>query len=67
MAIRNTVSRKKDLSSSFIEAGVEELLQDALKRTQKAPTEEIKAALRDLGCQVQLKEEWTGQGVKITN
>lgn len=67
MAIRNIVSRKKELSSSFIEAGVEELLQNALKRTQRAPTEEIKAALRDLGCQVQLKEQWTGQGASMTN
>lgn len=67
MAIRNIVSRRKELANVFIEAGVEELLQAAMKRTQRAPTVEIKAALRDLGCHVQLQEEWTGKGSTVTN
>lgn len=67
MAIRNIVARRKDLTTVFIEAGVEDLLQTAMKRTQRAPTVEIKAALRDLGCQVQLHEEWTGKGASMTN
>jgi len=67
MAIRNIVSRRKELSTVFLEAGVEELLQTALKRTQKSPTVEIKAALRDLGCNVQLHEQWTGKGASMTN
>ena len=67
MAIRNIVSRRKDLTTVFLESGIEELLQAALKRTQRAPTVEIKAALRDLGCQVQLQEQWTGKGASMTN
>ncbi|XP_057370996.1 armadillo repeat-containing protein 6-like [Daphnia carinata] len=67
MAIRNIVSRRKDLTTVFLEAGVEELLQTAMKRTQRAPTVEIKAALRDLGCHVQLQEQWTGKGTAMTN
>ena len=67
MAIRNMVSRRKDLTTVFLQAGVEELLQSAMKRTQRAPTVEIKAALRDLGCQIQLQEEWTGKGAAMTN
>lgn len=68
MAIRNIVSRRKDLTTVFIEAGVEDLLQTAMKRSQRAPTVEIKAALRDLGCHVQLHEEWTGKGgANMTN
>lgn len=67
MAIRNIVSRRKDLTTVFLEAGVEELLQTAMKRPQRAPTVEMKAALRDLGCNVQLHEEWTGKGASMTN
>lgn len=67
MAIRNIVARRKDLTTILLEAGVEDLLQTAMKRTQRAPTVEIKAALRDLGCQVQLHEEWTGKGTAMTN
>lgn len=67
MAIRNIVSRRKDLTTVFLEAGVEELLQTAMKRPQRAPTVEMKAALRDLGCHVQLQEEWTGKGASMTN
>lgn len=67
MAIRNIVSRRKELVTTFLESGVEELLQTALKRPQRSPTVEIKAALRDLGCQVQLQEQWTGQGASMTN
>ena len=67
MAIRNMVSRRKDLAAPFLEAGAEELLQSALKRSQRAPTEEIKAALRDLGCKIHLEEQWTGKGASVTN
>lgn len=67
MAIRNIVSRRKDLVGVILETGVEELLQNALKRTEKAPTNEIHAALRDLGCKVHLQEQWTGKGASVTN
>jgi armadillo repeat-containing protein 6 len=67
MAIRNMVSRRKDLAPTFLEAGAEELLQNAIKRSQQAPTNEIKAALRDLGCKIHLEELWTGTGANVTN
>ncbi|KAK9872349.1 hypothetical protein WA026_017808 [Henosepilachna vigintioctopunctata] len=60
-AIRNMVSRSKYQCSHFIELGVEEILVEALK-TFKECEYDIKAALRDLGCEVELKEEWTGKG-----
>ena len=67
MAIRNIVSRRKDLASTFLEAGAEELLQDAIKRSQKGRINEVKAALRDLGCKIHLEELWTGTGANVTN
>ncbi len=67
MAIRNMVSRRKDLAPTFLEAGAEELLQNAITRSQQAPTNEIKAALRDLGCKIHLEELWTGTGANVTN
>jgi len=67
MAIRNMVSRRKELAPAFLEAGAEELLQNAIKRSQRAPTNEIKAALRDLGCKIHLQELWTGTGPSVTN
>lgn len=67
MAIRNMVSRRKDLAPIFLEAGAEELLRDIMKRSQRAPTNEVKAALRDLGCDIHLEEQWTGKRTSVTN
>ncbi|KAJ8932460.1 hypothetical protein NQ314_014642 [Rhamnusium bicolor] len=63
--IRNMVSRNKSQSKAFLELGVEELLQTSLKNFKEIEYD-IKAALRDLGCNVQLKEEWTGRGGALT-
>lgn len=60
------VSRSRDQCPRFLELGVEQVLQDALKKYKKECEFDLKAALRDLGCNVELKEEWTGKGGKIT-
>lgn len=60
-AIRNMVSRSRYQSKKFIELGVEDILQENLKKFARFEFD-MKAALRDLGCDVNLKEEWTGKG-----
>ncbi len=62
-AIRNVVSRSSDLSSDFINLDVETLLQ-AVRARHKQCDDAARAALRDLGLKVELKEEWTGGLVK---
>ncbi|KAL1513146.1 hypothetical protein ABEB36_002601 [Hypothenemus hampei] len=64
-AIRNMVSRNKHQSAKFLELGVEELLMEDLKKFKDIEYD-VKAALRDLGCNVTLKEEWTGKGGALT-
>ncbi|XP_052797041.1 armadillo repeat-containing protein 6-like [Mya arenaria] len=59
MAIRNVVARTRDLCGLFVELGAEELIGRA--RQLPGCEDEGKAALRDLGCQVDLKERWTGE------
>lgn len=55
------VSRSRQQSAQFLELGARELLQEAMTRF-KSCEYDLKAALRDLGCDVKLKEEWTGKG-----
>ncbi|XP_023017098.2 armadillo repeat-containing protein 6 homolog [Leptinotarsa decemlineata] len=64
-AVRNMVSRSKYQCSTFLDLGIEEILQEDLK-IFKDIEYDIKAALRDLGAKVQLKEEWTGKGGALT-
>lgn len=59
------VSRSKYQRTKFLELGVEELLQEDLKKFKEIDYD-IKAALRDLECKVTLKEEWTGKGGALT-
>lgn len=63
-AIRNLVSRSKDQCTTFLELGAEALLKQNLKKFPKSEYD-IKSALRDLGCNVDFKEEWTGKGGKL--
>lgn len=65
MAIRNCVSRSKDLCYHFLGSdlssdvlGIEKSVNLLLKRSQCR--DEAKAALRDLGCNVELRELWQG-------
>lgn len=64
-AIRNMVARSKYQCPIFLSLGAEELLQENLKKFKDIEYD-TKAALRDLGCHVQLKEEWTGKGGALT-
>ncbi|CAG9821220.1 unnamed protein product [Phaedon cochleariae] len=64
-AIRNMVCRSKYQSGTFIELGIEELLHKDLKKFKDIEYD-IKAALRDLDCKVNLREEWTGKGGALT-
>lgn len=64
-AIRNMVSRSRYQNVKFLELGVEKLLKDDMFKF-KSCEYDLKAALRDLGCDVKLKEEWTGKGGLLT-
>ncbi|CAM2109133.1 unnamed protein product [Caretta caretta] len=60
MLIRNLVSRNRDFSQAILEMGAENLIVEA--RAVHQDCDDIaKAALRDLGCKVELRELWTGQ------
>ncbi|XP_055379864.1 armadillo repeat-containing protein 6 homolog [Condylostylus longicornis] len=66
-AIRNMVSRSREQCEHFLSFGAEELLNAALQEFP-AILHDVKSALRDLGCKVDLKEEWTGKAeIKIAN
>lgn len=57
-AIRNMISRSRHQCETFLSYGVEDVLNEALK-THSSVEHDIKSALRDLGCKLLLKEEWT--------
>lgn len=60
MLIRNLVSRSQAFSQPILELGAEALIAQA--RAIHRDCEDVaKAALRDLGCRVELRELWTGQ------
>ncbi|XP_075063627.1 armadillo repeat-containing protein 6 [Mixophyes fleayi] len=60
MVIRNLVSRTQDFSQPILEMGAESLILQA-RSTHKDCDDVAKAALRDLGCKIELRELWTGQ------
>ncbi|KAH8371473.1 hypothetical protein KR093_007587 [Drosophila rubida] len=62
-AIRNMVSRSRNQCETWLSFGVEDLLNSAMAE-HPSVAQDIKAALRDLGCNVQLREEWTGKAEK---
>lgn len=62
-AIRNMVSRSRNQCETWISFGVEDLLNAAMME-HPSVEQDIKAALRDLGCSVHLREEWTGKAEK---
>ncbi|KAM8851159.1 armadillo repeat-containing protein 6 [Spinachia spinachia] len=66
MVMRNLVSRMSNLSQPILEMGAEALIAQALK-THEDCGDVGKAALRDLGCQVELRELWTGKHGSLTN
>jgi len=68
-AMRNIVSRSKNFTELFVKLSVEELLNQtgAMHPTELAVGDAVKAALRDMGLKVHLKEEWTGKTGKIVS
>lgn len=66
MLLRNLVSRMSNYSQPILEMGAETLIAQALQ-THEDCSDVGKAALRDLGCQVELRELWTGKRGALTN
>ncbi|XP_028906338.1 armadillo repeat-containing protein 6 isoform X2 [Ornithorhynchus anatinus] len=60
MLIRNLVARTQGFSRPILDMGAEVLIARA-RATHRDCDDVGKAALRDLGCQVELQELWTGQ------
>ncbi|CAL8086575.1 unnamed protein product [Calicophoron daubneyi] len=73
LAIRNLVSRSPELRATFVPeksadsdpSGIESLLNTAMAKPECA--DEAKAALRDLGLPVKLRELWSGVSSKKVN
>lgn len=66
-AVRNMSARNKSESKEFLMYGIEEVLRDAVRLHGPKLEDNAKAALRDLGLKVDLKERWTGKGVNLNN
>ncbi|XP_072297429.1 armadillo repeat-containing protein 6 [Eucyclogobius newberryi] len=66
MLLRNVVARMQSYCQPILEMGAESLITQALQNHQDC-NDVGKAALRDLGCQVELRELWTGKRGGITN
>ncbi|PIK39067.1 putative armadillo repeat-containing protein 6-like [Apostichopus japonicus] len=64
MAVRNLVARSREYCQCFIEAGAETLIRQAMPLPDCSDL--AKAALRDLECQVELKELWKGEKNPLT-
>ncbi|XP_058478823.1 armadillo repeat-containing protein 6 [Solea solea] len=65
MLLRNLVSRTREYSQLILEMGAEALITQA-HNTHRDSDDVFKAALRDLGCQVELRELWTGKSGNLT-
>jgi len=59
LALRNMVARYKDAKDPILNAGAEPIIRAAMV-THLSCIDHAKAALRDLGCHVELREEWKG-------
>ncbi|CAK6952455.1 armadillo repeat-containing protein 6 [Scomber scombrus] len=66
MLLRNLVSRMRNFNQTILEMGAELLIVQALKMHEDCG-DVGKAALRDLGCKVELRELWTGKHGSLTN
>lgn len=63
-AIRNMVSRSRDQCAEFLAFGIEDIIKAAMVKFPKNEYD-LKSALRDLDCEVDFKEEWTGEKNKL--
>lgn len=59
MALRNLVARTRENCDAVLALGAEELITAAMSFPDVR--DEAKAALRDLGCKVELTERWKGE------
>lgn len=66
MLLRNLVARMRNFSQPILEMGAEALIAQAVQTHQDC-SDVGKAALRDLGCKVELRELWTGKHGGLTN
>ncbi|XP_028030623.1 armadillo repeat-containing protein 6 homolog [Bombyx mandarina] len=64
-AIRNIVARCREQNVKFLELGAEALLNSSHELFGNEFGFDIRSALRDLGCDVTLDEQWHGKGVQI--
>jgi len=62
LALRNSISRNRQFGEKLLELRIEEILQQIMKNSDLNCNDEVKAVLRDLGCNVELKELWIGTG-----
>ena len=65
-AIRNIVSRNKELCPAFIERDVEKLLNSAIELHGDQIGDTLRSAKRDLGLKVDLVESWKRSGSRRT-
>ncbi|XP_029500735.1 armadillo repeat-containing protein 6 [Oncorhynchus nerka] len=65
MLLRNLVARMTHFNQPILEMGAEALIAQALAAHRDCG-DLAKAALRDLGCQVELRELWTGKKGSLT-
>jgi len=65
LALRNSISRNRQLGEKLLELRIEEILQQIMKNSDLNCNDEVKAVLRDLGCNVELKELWIGTGKNL--
>ncbi|KAJ8357730.1 hypothetical protein SKAU_G00205240 [Synaphobranchus kaupii] len=65
MLLRNLVARTQTFTQPILEMGAEALIGQALT-THPDCGDMGRAALRDLGCQVELRELWTGKKGSLT-
>lgn len=66
MAVRNLVARTRKHAKPFLEHGGEAIVRNALTMHPSCK-DEATAALRDMDCDVHLRELWTGEGKGITS
>ncbi|XP_076001251.1 armadillo repeat-containing protein 6 [Genypterus blacodes] len=66
MLLRNLVSRMQNYCQPILDLGAEALIAHALQTHQDCE-DLARAALRDLGCKVELRELWTGKHGSLTN
>ncbi|KAL1110434.1 hypothetical protein AAG570_007965 [Ranatra chinensis] len=59
-ALRNMVSHNPEIKEELVKQSIEDVLQDTLLQHEEC-SEQIKFLLRELGCNIVLKEPWTGE------